>query len=154
MQKALADAKIVADAKALADAKVVADAKTAAALASATLKIAAAKAAGTTPVLTAEEALASYNPNAGVWHANSTTNSPFGGVLQGLIAGYKNPYAAGNTNPTASVPITRVSPVASVPTPKLPQNLYRCHISNWYDFTLTVLIWSPYTLSRWVIPIC
>ena len=118
--KALADAKIVADAKALADAKVVADAKTAAALASATLKIAAAKAAGTTPVLTAEEALASYNPNAGVWHANSTTNSPFGGVLQGLIAGYKNPYAAGNTNPTASVPITRVSPVASVPTPKLP----------------------------------
>jgi hypothetical protein len=81
------------------------------ALATATGKQKAMKYDYTIPKLTAEEALASYNPDKGIWHGASTTNSPFGATLQGLIAGYKNPYAPGNTNPTSSLPIDRQKPV-------------------------------------------
>ena len=91
--------------------KAAADIATADALATATDKQKATKFGYTIPKLTAEEALASYNPDKGIWHGASTTNSPFGDTLQGLIAGYKNPYAPGNTNPTSSLSIDRQKPV-------------------------------------------
>jgi hypothetical protein len=110
-------AKVVTDKaadKALSD-KVTADA-----LATAKVKQTATGTDYTLPKLTAEEAMAAYNPDQGVWHGDSKTNSPFGGVLQGLIEGYKNPYAAGNTNPTSSQLINpyaagNINPTSSQP---------------------------------------